>query len=164
MSSNEILLNAVFNPHFTFSKPLCTRIYLHQWKKWLVMVSQHCWHSNRRSFECSLSTWIQESSDAFNICLKISLVRNLDKAANFLLWNCRGGRWTEGRRGDLQLIKIKIWKDCMNLFLCFGSHFSFFCVELKKMVDKIAGSVSFLTRSCSTLTAVHFTASQIQCF
>ena len=24
--------------------------------------------------------------------LKILLVRNLDKAANFLLWNCRGGR------------------------------------------------------------------------
>ena len=32
--------------------------------------------------------------------LKILLVRNLDKGANFLLWNCRGGRWTEGRRGE----------------------------------------------------------------
>ena len=70
-----------FKPHFTLSKPLRIRIYLHHGKKWLVMVSQHCWHSNRRSFKCSLSTWIQESSDAFKICLKILLVRNLEKAA-----------------------------------------------------------------------------------
>ena len=68
--------------------------------------------------------------------------------------------------GGLQDLQLILNLERLNeLFFCALIHIAyFFYIDLKKMVDKIPGSVSFLTRSCSTFTAVHFTASQIQCF